>query len=348
MFPDPRCIYQNAHKLPAAHTLSRCAVVTQAGRLPSGPYWDVRFTNDNPIKLQDAQAELRVNACGESVRLRMIADVPLAPSRRVAWIPVPWWPPAACPDAGAIICSIRFDDPRFDESSFAQQVADRYRTDHRLISSAATTSISSTPWLGSSTTSPLRTARPFPRIASARWRGKHVTVALSGDGGDESMAGYRRYRMHLARRPCADVKLLALRAAVIMFRTHWGAGILADWRYCSLRAKTTPAALAMDTAQCAYCHSMSQSVATSAGAVPAAFQRAQFGGYGALEVFRLHAEQAQTEDPFGPGSSTWTTRLGWWATSTPRSIAPAWPISAGGTREPLDGSSAGGVAGHAA
>ncbi|GAO26527.1 exosortase 1 system-associated amidotransferase 1 [Alicycliphilus sp. B1] len=55
--PDPRCIYQNAHKLPAAHTLTLRR--GDAGRPAPRPYWDVRFTNDNPIKLQDAQAELR-------------------------------------------------------------------------------------------------------------------------------------------------------------------------------------------------------------------------------------------------------------------------------------------------
>ncbi|GAO26507.1 exosortase 1 system-associated amidotransferase 1 [Alicycliphilus sp. B1] len=72
--PDPRCIYQNAHKLPAAHTLTLRR--GDAGRPAPRPYWDVRFTNDNPIKLQDAQAELRERV-RESVRLRMIADVPL-------------------------------------------------------------------------------------------------------------------------------------------------------------------------------------------------------------------------------------------------------------------------------
>ncbi|MHA7601867.1 XrtA/PEP-CTERM system amidotransferase [Alicycliphilus sp. T452] len=289
--PDPRCIYQNAHKLPAAHTLTLRR--GDAGRPVPRPYWDVRFTNDNPIKLQDAQAELRERV-RESVRLRMIADVPLGAflsggvdsSAVVATM-------AGLSSAPVHTCSIGFDDPRFDESSFAQQVADRYRTDHRLdvVSSDDFDLIDTLAWLYDE---PFADSSAIPTYRVCQMARKHVTVALSGDGGDESMGGYRRYRMHLGEEAVRGRLPLALRRGMFGPLGRWYPK--ADWAPRSLRAKTTFQALAMDSVQ-AYCHSMSQLRGDERRALfSPAFQRS-LGGYGALEVFRLHAEQAQTEDP---------------------------------------------------
>jgi asparagine synthase (glutamine-hydrolysing) len=92
-------------------------------------YWQLRFTLDNPIGTDDACDELRARLT-ESVRLRMIAEVPLGAflsggvdsSAVVASM-------AGLSDAPVNTCSIAFDDPKFNESAFAQMVADRYRTD---------------------------------------------------------------------------------------------------------------------------------------------------------------------------------------------------------------------------
>ena len=289
--PDPRCIYQNAHKLPAAHTLTLRR--GDAGRPAPRPYWDVRFTNDNPIKLQDAQAELRERV-RESVCLRMIADVPLGAflsggvdsSAVVATM-------AGLSSAPVHTCSIGFDDPRFDESSFAQQVADRYRTDHRLdiVSSDDFDLIDTLAWLYDE---PFADSSAIPTYRVCQMARKHVTVALSGDGGDESMGGYRRYRMHLGEEAVRGRLPLALRRGMFGPLGRWYPK--ADWAPRSLRAKTTFQALAMDSVQ-AYCHSMSQLRGDERRALfSPAFLRS-LGGYGAIEVFRLYAGQAQTEDP---------------------------------------------------
>jgi asparagine synthase (glutamine-hydrolysing) len=253
----------------------------------------VRFTNDNPIKLQDAQAELRERV-RESVRLRMIADVPLGAflsggvdsSAVVATM-------AGLSSAPVHTCSIGFDDPRFDESSFAQQVADRYRTDHRLdiVSSDDFDLIDTLAWLYDE---PFADSSAIPTYRVCQMARKHVTVALSGDGGDESMGGYRRYRMHLGEEAVRGRLPLALRRGMFGPLGRWYPK--ADWAPRSLRAKTTFQALAMDSVQ-AYCHSMSQLRGDERRALfSPAFQRS-LGGYGALEVFRLYAGQAQTEDP---------------------------------------------------
>ncbi len=94
-------------------------------------------------------------------------------------------------------CSIAFADPAFDESRFAQQVAERYQhaplrrpgRERRLRPDRRRSrALYDEPYADSS-------AIPTYRVCQlAR---KHVTVALSGDGGDESFGGYRRYRLHL-------------------------------------------------------------------------------------------------------------------------------------------------------
>src|SRR5438046_2439537 len=71
--PEPRTIFKTAQKLPAAHTL-----LVRRGDAPAAPrmYWDPHFTQDHAISVEDAVAEL-TSRLEESVRLRLIAEVPL-------------------------------------------------------------------------------------------------------------------------------------------------------------------------------------------------------------------------------------------------------------------------------
>jgi len=288
---DPRCIYRNAHKLPPAHTLTlRRGDKTRPG---ARPYWDVSFTNDSIITLEDAQAELR-ERLREAVRLRMIADVPLGAflsggvdsSAVVATM-------AGLSDAPVHTCSIGFDDPRFDESSYALQVAERYRTDHRLetVSSEDFDLIDTLAWLYDE---PFADSSAIPTYRVCQMARKHVTVALSGDGGDESLGGYRRYRMHLGEESVRGRMPLALRRA--MFGPLGHLYPKADWAPRPLRAKTTFQALAMDSVQ-AYCHSMSQLRGDARRALFSPALQRSLDGYGVLDVFRQHAAKARTDDP---------------------------------------------------
>ncbi|KQP23153.1 XrtA/PEP-CTERM system amidotransferase [Pseudorhodoferax sp. Leaf267] len=288
---DPRCIYHGAHKLPAGHKLT---LRRGMERLPEPqPYWDVRFTLDNPIALRDAQAEL-LERIDESVRLRLIADVPLG-----AFL-------SGGVDSSAVVaamaqvsgntvktCAIGFDDPRFNESAFAQMVADRYKTDHRLeiVKSDDFDLIDTLAWLYDE---PFADSSAVPTYRVCQMARKHVTVALSGDGGDESFGGYRRYRLHLAEERARRALPLGLR------RPLFGAlGQLypkADWAPRVFRAKTTFQALAFDSAQ-AYLHSVSVLRADERERLYADGFKKQLGGYSALDVFRAHAGRAGTDDP---------------------------------------------------
>lgn len=289
--PDPRCIYRHAHKLLPGHALT---LVRGAAQRPvPQPYWDVHFTQDNPVSLADAQVELRERV-RESVRLRMVADVPLGAflsggvdsSAVVATM-------AGLSDAPVHTCSIGFDDPRFNESAYAQQVADRYQTDHRLeiVSGDDFDLIDTLAWLYDE---PYADSSAIPTYRVCQMARKHVTVALSGDGGDESLGGYRRYRMHVGEENVRSRLPLALRRPV--FGALGQLYPKADWAPRMLRAKTTFQAMAMDPVQ-AYHHSMSHLRSDQRQRLFAPqFQRA-LAGYNSLQVFRGHAANARTDDP---------------------------------------------------
>ncbi|MGH8696640.1 MAG: asparagine synthase (glutamine-hydrolyzing), partial [Burkholderiales bacterium] len=127
--PEPRTIFAGVRKLPPAHTLA----VRRGTALPAPrEYWDVRFSVDSRLD-EGAACEELVSRLRESVRLRLISEVPLG-----AFL-------SGGVDSSAVVammagvsrepvntCSIAFSDPAFDESKHAQAVADRYRTRHRV------------------------------------------------------------------------------------------------------------------------------------------------------------------------------------------------------------------------
>jgi asparagine synthase (glutamine-hydrolysing) len=190
--PEPRTIYAGARKLPPAHTLA----VRRGDPVPvPREYWDVRFTLDNPIGEREAVAEL-VERLRESIRLRMISEVPLG-----AFL-------SGGVDSSAVVammagvsaepvntCSISFSDPAYDESAFARQVAARYRTRH-FVDRVESDDFDLIDVLARTYDEPYADSSALPTYRVCQLARRHVTVALSGDGGDESFAGYRRYRLH--------------------------------------------------------------------------------------------------------------------------------------------------------
>ena len=287
---DPRCIYLGAHKLPSAHTLT----LRHGQGLPQPkPYWDVQFTLDNPINAQDAADELRARL-DESVRLRMIADVPLGAflsggvdsSAVVATM-------AGISSTPVRTCAIGFDDPQFNESAFAQQVAERYHTDHHLevVKSDDFDLIDTLAWLYDE---PYADSSAIPTYRVCQLARKHVTVALSGDGGDETFGGYRRYRLHMMEERARSALPMGLRRP--LFGALGRIYPKADWAPRMFRAKTTFQALAFNSAQ-AYMHSMSVLRADERERLYSPAFKRTLAGYRAQEVFDRHAAKANTDDP---------------------------------------------------
>ena len=287
---DPRCIYSGAHKLPAGHTLT----LRHGQPLPQPQaYWDVHFTLDAQLTAQDAADALRAQMT-ESVRLRMIADVPLGAflsggvdsSAVVATM-------AGLSDHPVRTCAIGFDDPNFNESAFAQQVATRYQTDHHLeiVKSDDFDLIDTLAWLYDE---PYADSSAIPTYRVCQLARKHVTVALSGDGGDETFGGYRRYRLHMMEERARSALPLGLRRP--LFGVLGALYPKADWAPRMFRAKTTFQALAMNAAQ-AYMHSMSVLRVDERERLYSPNFKRTLAGYRAEEVFKHHAARAGTDDP---------------------------------------------------
>jgi len=287
---EPRTIFQGARKLGPAETLT----IRRGEPIPEPrSYWDVRFTLDNPISVADATAEL-TERLRESIRLRMISEVPLGAflsggvdsSAVVALM-------AGLSDEPVNTCSIGFDDPAFNESEFAQKVAQRYRTNHH-IETVASDDFDLIDTLAALYDEPYADSSAIPTYRVCQLARKHVTVALSGDGGDESFGGYRRYRLHMMEEKLRGALPLGLRRPVF--------GLLgrlypkADWAPRVFRAKTTFQALARDSVQ-AYFHSVSILRDEMRHKLFSASFKAQLAGYDAREVFQRHGANANTDDP---------------------------------------------------
>ena len=287
---EPRTIFKQARKLPPAHTL--CIRRGQPVGEPVA-YWDVRFTLDNQITQADAQAEL-VQRLRESVRLRMIAEVPLG-----AFL-------SGGVDSSAVVammaglsaepvntCSIAFDDPAFNESAFAQMVADRYQTNHR-VETVQSDDFDLIDTLARLYDEPYADSSAIPTYRVCQLARKHVTVALSGDGGDESFGGYRRYRLHMMEERMRSALPEAVRRP--MFGLMGRLYPKADWAPRMFRAKTTFEGLARGSVE-AYFHSVSILRDPMRNQLFSARFKTELAGYNAQEVFDRHAAQAGTDDP---------------------------------------------------
>lgn len=287
---EPRAIFRQAKKLPPAS-----ALLLRRGQ-PVGkprPYWDVRFSLDSPLGDDEARTELR-HRLEESIKLRMISEVPLGAflsggvdsSAVVAVM-------AGLSTSPVNTCSIGFSDPAFNESEFAQMVADRYRTNHHL-DMVESDDFDLIDTLARLYDEPYADSSAIPTYRVCQLARQHVTVALSGDGGDENLGGYRRYRLHLMEERMRSALPLGFR------RPIFGAlGRLypkADWAPRVFRAKTTFEGMARDSVE-AYFHSVSILRTPMRQRLFSPQFKATLGGYDAFQVFANHAARAETDDP---------------------------------------------------
>ena len=287
---DPRTIFKQAAKLPGGHTLA-----WRRGEPIPEPreYWNLRFSVGSPVSTEDACEELE-HRLKESVRLRLISEVPIG-----AFL-------SGGVDSSAVVammaglsadpvntCSIAFDDPAFNEAAFAQTVADRYRTRH-FVETVKSDDFDLIDTLAQLYDEPYADSSAIPTYRVCQLARKHVTVALSGDGGDESFGGYRRYKLHMMEERMRSSLPLGLRRAV--FGTLGRLYPKADWAPRMFRAKTTFEGIARGSVE-SYFHSMSFIREPMRSQLYSPALKAQLGGYSARDVFDRHAARAGTDDP---------------------------------------------------
>ncbi|MCB1876797.1 MAG: amidotransferase 1, exosortase A system-associated [Chromatiales bacterium] len=289
--PEPKTILRHARKLPPGYTL---AVKLGEGRVGEPrQYWDVPFEPLPAMELREAQEEL-ITRLREAVRIRMIAEVPLGAflsggvdsSAVVAMMAMESADPVNT-------CSISFGDPKFNEAQFAAKVADHYRTDHR-VEEVDPNDFDLIDRLATLYDEPFADSSAMPTYRVCELARKKVTVALSGDGGDENLAGYRRYRWHTYEERMRSFLPLGLRRP--LFGTLGRVYPKADWAPKVFRAKSTFQALARDTVE-GYFHSVSILGDELRARLFSDDFRKQLAGYRADEVLRAHAERAPTDHP---------------------------------------------------
>lgn len=288
--PEPKTILRHAFKLPPAHTLA-----VRRGRSLPAPrsYWDVPFL-PVPVRDENEAGEELICRLREAVKMRLIAEVPLGAflsggvdsSAVVAMM-------AGLSSDPVKTCSISFGDPRFNESEYAAQVAARCHTDH-CVESVDPDDFELVDRLAELYDEPYADSSALPTYRVCELARRQVTVALSGDGGDENFAGYRRYRWHTYEERLRSLLPLDLRRVLFGFL-----GCIypkADWAPKVLRAKSTFEALARDSIE-GYFHSVSILGDPLRNQLFSESFRKQLQGYQAVEVLREHASRAPTDHP---------------------------------------------------
>ena len=189
--PAPGAFYQNCRKLPGGW---RMQFDLATRKLETSPYWKFRLRPDRSFEVRpegEIVEELRA-LLNQAVRRRLIADVPLGLflSGGIDSSAVLVGAATAMPADHIDTFSIGFRDPTFDESAYARRMAAQYGTIHheRILDLEEAKKLA--PVVLSRMDEPLADGSVLPTHLLARFTREHVTVALSGDGGDELFAGY--------------------------------------------------------------------------------------------------------------------------------------------------------------
>jgi asparagine synthase (glutamine-hydrolysing) len=185
--PSPYSAFKGVRKLPPAHYL-----LIRDGRVRVERYWKLRYGPKQRISEREASEEI-VRRLTESVRLRLISDVPLG-----AFL-------SGGVDSSVVVAlmaqlsrgpvktfSIGFEEKEYDELKYASAVARRFETDHHefVVRPDASEIFDRLVWHYNE---PYADESAIPTYYLSRLTRQYVTVALNGDAGDENFAGYQRY-----------------------------------------------------------------------------------------------------------------------------------------------------------
>ena len=186
--PHPISAFASLRKLPPAHTL-----VWRDGAIETQRYWRLSYVDTGVARTQEDAHELIREKLLEATRLRLRSDVPLG-----AFL-------SGGVDSSAVVAamakqsstpvqtfSIGFDVDAYDETRYAREVAELYGTDHHELR-VEPQAMEILPLLVWHYGEPFADSSAIPSFYLSQLTRRHVTVALNGDGGDESFAGYNRY-----------------------------------------------------------------------------------------------------------------------------------------------------------
>lgn len=182
-------ILEGVYRLPPAHFM-----VVRDGQVSCGPYWQLKFQPDSTCPDEREVAERLADLLKHAVRRRLMSDVPLGAflsggldsSTVVALM-------SQLSDRPVQTFTIGFEESDYSELDDARLVAKHLGTDHHemIVKPSAIDILPDLVW---HLDEPFADSSALPTYYVCRAARQHVTVALSGDGGDEVFAGYTRYR----------------------------------------------------------------------------------------------------------------------------------------------------------
>ncbi|HEY3861577.1 MAG TPA: asparagine synthase (glutamine-hydrolyzing) [Verrucomicrobiae bacterium] len=191
--PAPHCIFKGIRKLPAGHWLTWTNGIARLHR-----YWDIKPPGGTDRRDENEIAAELKERLKESVRRRLISDVPLGvflsggmDSSSVVAMMSKLMPPSRIKTF-----AIGFEEKSFDESAHARRVANFFGAEHheQILHSQALLDV--LPEVAAFLDEPLADASIIPTYLLSKFTRQHATVALGGDGGDELFAGYPTFQAH--------------------------------------------------------------------------------------------------------------------------------------------------------
>ena len=286
--PAPKSIYRHIRKIRPGHYLQ-----VEGRKTREVQYWDLAFSENQSLSegqwLECLLAEFKT-----AVGIRLMSEVPLG-----AFLSGGLDSSAVVKTMSGILsnpvktATIGFQEDPFDESEFARQVSKHVKSDHheRIVAPDKIGTIEKLVWHYDE---PFADSSALPTYFVSQAAREKVTVCLSGDGGDENFAGYRRYYYDFQENRLRAVFPLGMRRAV--FRPLGRIYPKLDWAPRFLRAKCTFQSLSHDAVE-GYFETMSTFRDYEKPCVLSEDLKSQLRDYHTIDVFREYYQRAGTSDP---------------------------------------------------
>ena len=287
--PSPLSIWKNLRKLPAGHVL-----VQQGDCIQVRQYWDMHFGDTRQGPGESQWCEEVLDALDETVSSHLESEVPLG-----AFL-------SGGIDSSAVVssmartvndpvktCAIGFSEKAWDETEHARTVSQQYNTQHRefTVENDALDDLDRLFWHFDE---PFADSSSLPTYHVSRLARQMVTVALSGDGGDENFAGYRRYWFDRLENSVRGLLPQGARGPV--FGALAAMYPKADYLPQPLRAKTLLHNLSMPALD-GYFNTMTWFTPGEKAELYRDEMKSQVGDFSPRDLFAEHFQNADTDDP---------------------------------------------------
>jgi len=285
--PAPKTIYKAVRKVQPGHY-----VVASAREVKETQYWDISFAHTEERTEEEWCEILRHELC-EATRVRLMSEVPLGAflsggvdsSSVVAMM-------SHLQKRPVTTCSIGFGHEAYDEVEYARKIAKLFNTDHheQTVRADAASIIDKLVWHYDE---PFADSSAIPTYYVSKAAREHVTVALGGDGGDESLAGYRRYKFDYFENQFRRFVPPWMRRTVFGPLGRWYPGLA--WAPRVFRAKATLQSLSRDPLE-GYVNSVSAFCSEQRKLAFTGDFRRELAGYDPMEVMRYHYHRSGSDD----------------------------------------------------